>query len=41
MRKRFVFVITLMTATVVYADPPAPAELLPELRNEKLVARSH
>ena len=26
MRKRFVFVITLMTATVVYADPPAPAE---------------
>jgi len=32
MRKRFVFVITLMTAGVVYADPPAPAELLPELR---------
>jgi len=32
MRKRFVFVIALITAGVVYAEPPAPAELLPELR---------
>src|SRR5437762_1453006 len=32
MRKRFVFVIALITAGVVYADPPAPADLLPELR---------
>src|SRR3954469_24981702 len=32
MRKRFVFVVTLMTAGILYAEPPAPAELLPELR---------
>src|SRR5205809_4747435 len=32
MRKRFVFVIALITAGAVYAEPPAPAELLPELR---------
>ena len=32
MRKRFVFVIALITAGVVYAEPPAPPELLPELR---------
>ena len=32
MRKRFVFVIALVTAGVVYADPPTPPELLPELR---------
>src|SRR5437868_7371550 len=31
MRKRFVFVIALMTAGVVYAEP-SPTELLPELR---------
>src|SRR5438874_11367095 len=32
MRRRFVFVIALITAGGVYAEPPAPAELLPELR---------
>src|SRR5437867_12142921 len=32
MRKRFVFVIALITAGGVYAEPPAPADLLPELR---------
>src|SRR5438477_8207845 len=32
MRKCFVFVMALITAGVVYAEPPAPAEILPELR---------
>src|SRR5438477_1691398 len=32
MRKCFVFVMALITAGVVYAEPPAPAEWLPELR---------
>src|SRR5207245_10606176 len=32
MRRRFVFVIALITAGVVYAEPPSPTELLPELR---------
>jgi len=32
MRKCFALVIALTTARAVYADPPAPAELLPELR---------
>src|SRR5438874_9007833 len=32
MRRRFVFVIALITAGGVYADPLSPTELLPELR---------
>ena len=32
MRKRFVFVIALITAGVAYAEPLSPTELLPELR---------